>query len=498
MKKRQSGVLLHISSLANEFGIGSLGKSAYDFVDFLEKSGQTYWQVLPLGPLTYGNSPYQSFSAFAGNPYFIDLKRLIEKDLLVSEDLEGLDFGDDPESVDYEKVSQAHQSLMEKVFHNFKTHGNQEAYQQFVAEQHSWLSDFADYMAIRTYFGNQSWLDWEDEEIRQRKEEGLRFYRKKLSKEIQYHKVLQFLFFQQWQELKTYANKKGIKIIGDMPIYVSSDSSDMWTNPHCFETDQEGRPTVVAGCPPDAFSETGQLWGNPLYDWSVMAEDNYSWWCLRLREAFKLYDLIRIDHFRGFEAYWEIPVGDAIATNGRWVKGPAKKLFEVFQKEFGPDLPLIVEDLGLITDDVIALRESLGLAGMKVLQFAFDVDEESTYLPHRSSINSVVYTGTHDNNSIRGWYEDDISEETRQFFNDYSHKFPDESASQAMIRLAWLSNSYLAITTMQDLLDLGSYSRMNTPSTIGNNWKWRMKSAIIDKNVQENLLHLTKLYYRQR
>lgn len=475
-----------------------MGQAAYDFIDFLDRTGQSYWQVLPLGPLSYGDSPYQSFSAFAGNPYFIDLDILAEEGLLKQEDLEAVDFGDNPECIDYEKLFKNHKPLMEKVLDHFMTSDRQAAYQQFVADNHFWLSDYADYMAIKAYFGHKSWLDWEDEAIRQRQEDSLDFYRQKLSREIDYHKVIQFLFFDQWQKLKDYANSKEIQIIGDMPIYISADSSDMWTQPHYFKTDQTGRPTFVAGCPPDAFSETGQLWGNPIYDWEAMAERGYDWWCLRLREAFKLYDLVRIDHFRGFEAFWEIPAGHETAVKGRWVKGPGFSLFKAFQEELGEDLPIIAEDLGLITDEVIELRDSIGLPGMKVFQFGFDTDEESEHIPHRADYSAVVYTGTHDNNTVRGWYEEDIDEDVRHYFDAYSNRGPDESASQAMIRLAWASNAHLAITSMQDLLDLGSSSRINRPSTLGDNWKWRMKSAIIKKSLQHFLRELTKRYYRYK
>ncbi|MGT2784166.1 4-alpha-glucanotransferase [Streptococcus merionis] len=498
MNKRYSGILMHISSLSNRFGIGSFGQSAYDFVDFLDRTEQKYWQVLPLGPISYGDSPYQSFSAFAGNTYFIDLERLVSEGLLSWEDLENVDFGANPEYVDYARIFEVRRPLMEKAVWAFQEKGNQEAYQHFLAENMEWIYDFADYMAIKEHFENQSWITWPDESIRRRDSERLTYYRELLADKIAYHRITQFLFFQQWHDLKAYANSKGIEIIGDMPIYVSADSSDMWTAPHFFKTDEAGRPTVVAGCPPDAFSETGQLWGNPIYNWDAMAADGYSWWVRRMRESLKLYDMIRIDHFRGFEAYWEVPSEDDTALNGRWVKGPDKALFAAFQSELGENLPIIAEDLGLITDEVIELRDSLKLPGMKVLQFAYDSLGDSTYLPHRCDYNTVTYTGTHDNNTIRGWYEDDITEEVRHFFDQYSHRSHDETASQAMIRQAWASNSQLAITSMQDLLNLGSESRMNIPSTLGTNWQWRMSSAIIEKMVENNLHNLTKLYSRQK
>lgn len=497
MEKRYSGILMHISSLSSPFGIGNFGQSAYAFVDFLERTRQKYWQVLPLGPLSYGDSPYQSFSAFAGNTYFIDLERLITEGLLSWQDLEGIDFGTHPEYVDYARIFEVRRPIMEKVVQTFKDKGNQEAYQTFLAENMEWIYDFADYMAIKEHFDNKSWIEWPDDAIRRREAGSLAYYRERLSENITYHRVTQFLFFQQWKDLKAYANEKGIGIIGDMPIYVSADSSDMWTAPHYFKTDEAGRPSVVAGCPPDAFSETGQLWGNPIYDWEEMARDGFAWWIRRMKEALKLYDVIRIDHFRGFEAYWEVPAEDETALNGRWVKGPDKALFEAFQSELGDNLPIIAEDLGLITDEVIELRDSVRLPGMKVLQFAYDAMEDSIYLPHRCDYHTVTYTGTHDNNTIRGWYEDDIASEVQTYFDNYSHRRPDETPSQAMIRQAWSTNSQLAITTMQDLLDLGSQSRMNTPSSVGTNWQWRMPSAIIGEGIEEYLRSLTELYSRQ-
>ncbi|MGT2665937.1 4-alpha-glucanotransferase [Streptococcus rifensis] len=498
MEKRYSGILMHISSLANRFGIGSFGQSAYDFVDFLDRTEQKFWQVLPLGPLSYGDSPYQSFSAFAGNTYFIDLERLIEERLIDWEDLNGLDFGNQNDTVDYTKIFETRRPILEKVVQAFKENGNQEAYQHFLADNMEWIYDFADYMAIKEYFDNKSWIDWPDEGIRRRDFGSLAYYRELLADQIMYHRTTQYLFFQQWQDLKAYANHKGIEIIGDMPIYVSADSSDMWTSPHYFKTDEAGRPTVVAGCPPDAFSDTGQLWGNPIYDWNAMASDGFQWWVLRMKKSLELYDWIRIDHFRGFEAYWEVPAEDDTALNGRWVKGPDKLLFDAFKEGLGENLPIIAEDLGLITDEVIELRDHLGLPGMKVLQFAYDSLGDSIYLPHRCDYNTVTYTGTHDNNTIRGWYEEDITEATRVFFDQYSHRKTDETPSQAMIRQAWATNSQIAITSMQDLLDLDSKSRMNTPSTLGINWQWRMGSAIIDDMVEDYLLNLTKLYSRER
>ncbi|MEY8463227.1 4-alpha-glucanotransferase [Streptococcus merionis] len=495
MMKRSSGILMPIFSLPSSYGIGDFGRSAYEFVDFLVASGQTYWQILPLGTLSFGESPYQSYSAFAGNPYFISLDYLVEEELLEWSDFEGLDFGDDQEVVDYSKVYASHDVLLRKAVQTFEAKGFSDDYDAFVLKHKGWLLDFADYMAIKGHFNGLSWLDWPDETIRQRSSVAISYYRQSLAQELTYHQVTQYFFFKQWQALKSYANARGIQIIGDMPIYVSSDSSDMWCSPQYFKTDSFGRPSVVAGYPPDAFSDTGQLWGNPIYDWEAMADDDYDWWKNRMGMLFELYDLVRIDHFLGFNAFWEIPAGDETARNGRWVKGPGYDLFESLKEHFRR-LPIIAEDLGLITEEVKALLSLTGFPGMKILQFAYNPNGDSDYLPHHCQEHSVVYTGTHDHNTIKGWYHDEVDEATRAFFNQYSNRRADETVSQAMIRQAWSAPSSLAITPMQDLLELGGEARTNSPGTLGDNWQWRMRPDAITPEVCYWLSDLTQLYRR--
>ncbi|MGT2666678.1 4-alpha-glucanotransferase [Streptococcus rifensis] len=495
--KRSSGILMPIFSLPSPYGIGDFGQVAYDFVDFLVETQQSYWQILPLGTLSYGESPYQSYSAFAGNPYFISLDFLREEGLIDEKDFDGLDFGTNDQEVDYDMVYASHDLLLRKAVDAFSARGFSADYETFILNQKDWLLDFADYMAIKDHFGGVSWLDWPDETIRQRTGIAIRYYRQLLADKWTYHQVTQYFFFKQWHQLKAYANQKGIQIIGDMPIYVSSDSSDMWRSPQYFKTDQNGHPSVVAGYPPDPFSETGQLWGNPIYNWEAMAKDDYAWWKERMGMLFELYDVVRIDHFIGFNAFWEIPAGDETAKNGRWVKGPGYDLFESLREHFR-HLPIIAEDLGLVTEEAKALLAVTGFPGMKILQFAYDAQNDSDYLPHNCQKHSVVYTGTHDHNTIKGWYDDEITDETRAFFDAYSHRQSDESASQAMIRQAWSAPSYLAITPMQDLLELDGTARINSPGTLGGNWSWRMKPHAITDDVITTLTELTKRYKRER
>ena len=495
MKARQSGVLMHISSLPGKYGIGSFGQSAYDFVDFLVRTKQRYWQILPLGTTSYGDSPYQSFSAFAGNTHFIDLDFLIDEGLLAEEDLKGVDFGDDPKAVDYAKVFEARRPLLEKAVARFLKVGDLDKFRHFVAENAAWLELFAEYMAIKEHFDLKAWTEWPDEAIRRRQPESLASYREKLADKLEYHRVTQYLFFKQWLELKKYANDHHIEIVGDMPIYVAADSADVWAQPHFFKTDKQGRPVKVAGCPPDEFSETGQLWGNPIYNWDAMDKDGYAWWIERLRESFKIYDIVRIDHFRGFESYWEVPAESDTAATGHWVKGPGYKLFAAVKEALG-DLNIIAEDLGFMTDEVIELRERTGFPGMKILQFAFNPDDESIDSPHLAPHNSVMYTGTHDNNTVLGWYKDEIDDPTREYMAQYTNRKEYETVPHAMLRTIFASVSYMAIATMQDLLELDGSARMNLPSTIGGNWAWRMTAEELNPIVEGQLYHLTKVYRR--
>ncbi|VDY69555.1 4-alpha-glucanotransferase [Streptococcus sanguinis] len=495
MKKRQSGVLMHISSLPGKYGIGSFGQSAYDFVDFLVRTKQRYWQILPLGTTSYGDSPYQSFSAFAGNTYFIDFDILIEEGLLDEADVKGADFGDDPRKVDYAKIFDARRPIMEKAVARFLKAEDLSDYESFVEQNAAWLEVFAEYMAIKEHFDNLAWTEWPDEAIRRREAASLASYREKLADKLTYHRVTQYLFFKQWLRLKAYANEHHIEIVGDMPIYVAADSADVWAQPHFFKTDAVGKPTCVAGCPPDEFSETGQLWGNPIYDWEAMDKDGYAWWIERLRESFKIYDIVRIDHFRGFESYWEVPAGSETSASGKWVKGPDYKLFAAVKEALG-DLNIIAEDLGFMTDEVIELRERTGFPGMKILQFAFNPDDESIDSPHLAPNNSVMYTGTHDNNTVLGWYKDEIDDATRQYMAQYTNRKEYETVPHAMLRTIFASVSFMAIATMQDLLELDSAARMNYPSTIGGNWTWRMTAEELNPIVEGELYSLTKTYRR--
>ena len=495
MKKRQSGVLMHISSLPGKYGIGSFGQSAYDFVDFLVRTKQRYWQILPLGTTSYGDSPYQSFSAFAGNTYFIDFDILIEEGLLNEADVKGAEFGDDPRKVDYAKIFDARRPIMEKAVARFLKADDLSDYESFVEQNAAWLEVFAEYMAIKEHFDNLAWTEWPDEAIRRRDAASLASYREKLADKLTYHRVTQYLFFKQWLRLKAYANEHHIEIVGDMPIYVAADSADVWAQPHFFKTDAVGKPTCVAGCPPDEFSETGQLWGNPIYDWEAMDKDGYAWWIERLRESFKIYDIVRIDHFRGFESYWEVPADSDTSATGKWVKGPDYKLFAAVKEALG-DLNIIAEDLGFMTDEVIELRERTGFPGMKILQFAFNPDDESIDSPHLAPNNSVMYTGTHDNNTVLGWYKDEIDDATRQYMAQYTNRKEYETVPHAMLRTIFASVSFMAIATMQDLLELDSAARMNYPSTIGGNWTWRMTAEELNPIVEGELYSLTKTYRR--
>ena len=495
MKKRQSGVLMHISSLPGKYGIGSFGQSAYDFVDFLVRTKQRYWQILPLGTTSYGDSPYQSFSAFAGNTYFIDFDILIEEGLLNEADVKGADFGDDPRKVDYAKIFDARRPIMEKAVARFLKADDLSDYESFVEQNAAWLEVFAEYMAIKEHFDNLAWTEWPDEAIRRREAASLASYREKLADKLTYHRVTQYLFFKQWLRLKAYANEHHIEIVGDMPIYVAADSADVWAQPHFFKTDAVGKPTCVAGCPPDEFSETGQLWGNPIYDWEAMDKDGYAWWIERLRESFKIYDIVRIDHFRGFESYWEVPADSDTSATGKWVKGPDYKLFAAVKEALG-DLNIIAEDLGFMTDEVIELRERTGFPGMKILQFAFNPDDESIDSPHLAPNNSVMYTGTHDNNTVLGWYKDEIDDATRQYMAQYTNRKEYETVPHAMLRTIFASVSFMVIATMQDLLELDSAARMNYPSTIGGNWTWRMTAEELNPIVEGELYSLTKTYRR--
>ena len=397
--------------------------------------------------------------------------------------------------MDYAKIFDARRPIMEKAVARFLKADDLSDYESFVKQNAAWLEVFAEYMAIKEHFDNLAWTEWPDEAIRRREAASLASYREKLADKLTYHRVSQYLFFKQWLRLKAYANEHHIEIVGDMPIYVAADSADVWAQPHFFKTDAVGKPTCVAGCPPDEFSETGQLWGNPIYDWEAMDKDGYAWWIERLRESFKIYDIVRIDHFRGFESYWEVPAGSETSASGKWVKGPDYKLFAAVKEALG-DLNIIAEDLGFMTDEVIELRERTGFPGMKILQFAFNPDDESIDSPHLAPNNSVMYTGTHDNNTVLGWYKDEIDDATRQYMAQYTNRKEYETVPHAMLRTIFASVSFMAIATMQDLLELDSAARMNYPSTIGGNWTWRMTAEELNPIVEGELYSLTKTYRR--
>lgn len=492
MTGRSSGILMHITSLPSPYGIGTFGKDAYRFVDFLEKAGQGYWQVLPLGLTGYGDSPYQSFSSFAGNPYFIDLELLRKEGLLKKTDYEELDFGSDDEKVDYKKIFQHKMPVLRTAYERGKKKYIEEI-KTFREENKDWIEDFALYMAVKKEFDLKSWQEW-DEDIKLRKESALAYYSEKLEDEIDYWIFLQYIFAKQWKELKSYANSKGIKIIGDIPIYVAPDSADTWANSELFLLDKDKKPIVVGGCPPDAFSSTGQLWGNPIYNWELLEERGFDWWIRRIENNMELFDVTRIDHFRGFESYWEVPFEEETAINGRWRKGPGMKLFHAINNTLG-NVDIIAEDLGFLTEEVISLREETGYPGMKVLQFAFDTREESDYLPHNYDSNCVVYTGTHDNDTVGGWLKNAGASDVEHAIK-YLKLNEDEGYHWGFIRGAWSSVANLSIAQMQDFLGLGSEARMNIPSTIGGNWQWRVKPEYLTDELAEKIHDMTKLYGR--
>ena len=496
MLTRSSGVLMHITSLPNAFGIGSFGQSAYDFVDFLVETKQTYWQILPLTTTSYGDSPYQSFSAVAGNTHLIDFDLLTQMGLLKESDYASVNFGDDPTSVDYERIFYARRPILETAVKNFLANQSLQAdFNHFEKNNRLWLDDFTEFMAIKEHFGNQALQKWDDKKAVARDPKTLEKYRTMLADQIQYFKVTQYFFFKQWSELKHYANQKGIKIIGDMPIYVAADSVEVWTKPELFQLDKERNPLFVAGVPADQFSATGQLWGNPLYDWEEHKKQGYAWWIHRIEESFKIYDVLRIDHFKGFSDYWQVDGKADIAKYGSWQPGPGYDLFKAVKEQLG-DLPIIAEDLGNIDDKARKLLADCNYPGMKILQFGFeDVSGKSLDSPHYCIPHSIVYTGTHDNDVTNGWYNG-LTEQQQQYINDYTHRSEDESICQAMIRQLFATVSNTAIATMQDVLDLPASSRMNVPSTIGGNWQWRMQQSDLTQDKKDFLAKMTTLYQR--
>ena len=488
---RASGILMPVFSLPSRYGIGSFSKSAYQFVDMLKKAGQKYWQILPLCPTSYGDSPYQSFSTYAGNPYFIDLDQLIEEKLLTRKECQTCDFGDDPQDIDYGKLYENRFKLLRKAYERANV-GEDQEFEAYRRENAWWLDDYALFMAVKDRFDGVAWNEWE-EDIRLRWSNAMDYYRRELYYEIEFYSYLQFVFMKQWKKLKNYANINGIEIIGDIPIYVAFDSADAWANPELFQFDAENLPTAVAGCPPDGFSADGQLWGNPLYRWDYHRETGFDWWIRRIAYCSELYDVVRIDHFRGFDEYYSIPYGDTTARNGHWEKGPGIALFEAAKNRLG-ELNIIAEDLGYITDSVKKLVADSGFPGMKVLEFAFDSREKSDYLPYTYEKNSVVYTGTHDNETIAGWYAG-LDKSDLKMCTDYMNidRIPGKEYHWDFIRLAMLSVSDLCVIPIQDYLGLDNRARINHPSTLGTNWRWRLAKGQLSASLLKEIREMTRI-----
>ncbi|MCI8562171.1 MAG: 4-alpha-glucanotransferase [Lachnospiraceae bacterium] len=494
---RASGILLPISSLPGKYGIGCFSKEAYKFVDFLEKAGQKYWQILPVGPTSYGDSPYQSFSTFAGNPYFISLESLVEQGLLKKKECDEADFGKLADSVDYHKLYLERFQLLRKAYERSNI-TQKEEFHDFRRENAFWLNDYAVFMAVKTFFGGKSFEEW-PEDIRRRWEYALNYYRRELYYDIEFYEYIQYEFYRQWFQLKKYANEKGIKIIGDIPIYVAYDSADVWAHPELFQMDAEGKPRTVAGCPPDGFSATGQLWGNPLYRWDYHRDTGYSWWIRRMEKCTSLYDVTRIDHFRGFDQYFSIPAGADDATEGHWEQGPGISLFHAIRARLG-DIQIIAEDLGYITDSVRKLVWECGFPNMKVLEFAFDSRDSSgpgEYLPHNYNKNCVVYTGTHDNETLLGWLDNILPEEV-EMVKKYVGRDTKEKKELVsdLIRVAQSSVADYCIIPIQDYLCLDNGARMNTPSTVGTNWKWRVSDKQLSSKLAEKIKEYAVVYGR--
>ena len=490
---RKSGILMHISSLPGGYGVGSMGAAAYAFVDFLVAAGQSCWQILPLSPTGYGDSPYQSFSTFAGNPYLIDLDTLIEEGLLLPGELEGIDWGADPGRVDYGKLYNERARLLKIAFSRFEETGE---FREFVRDNSLWLEDYALFMAIKEHFRGRDWQNW-SVSLLMRLRPVIEAYREELRESIHFQYFVQYEFFRQWRALRSYANSKGIRIIGDVPIYVPLDSADVWANPELFQLDASRRPTVVAGCPPDGFSADGQLWGNPIYDWDKMHAERYHWWIRRMKAAAKMYDVVRFDHFRGFESYWAVPADAKTAAAGEWRKGPGMDFVGAVKRAL-PDLHIIAEDLGFVTPEVKKLLSDSGYPGMKVMEFAFDTREPSAkdYLPHCYPSNSVVYSGTHDNLTLKQWFDETCEEDVQNAIG-YLGLNEQEGYVWGVIRGAMSSVSDLCIIQMQDYLQIGAEGRMNHPGTLTSaNWTWRAKAGFATEELAKKIRSLTERYGR--
>lgn len=489
--KRGAGILLPISSLPSPYGIGTLGKEAYEFVDQLSESGQSYWQVLPVGPTSYGDSPYQSFSAFAGNPYFIDLDRLVQEGLLKQDDMAEIDWGELVYDVDYHKMYDNRYRVLKRAFYRW-TEKQTDGFEDFLLQNQEWLEDYSLFMACKEYFDDAKWLSWE-KDIRRRKPEALTYYRRFLKEKIQFWKFTQYQFFKQWNQLKKYANGKGIEMIGDIPIYVALDSADVWSNSKQYQLDKSLQPIDVAGCPPDAFSDYGQKWGNPLYDWDEMEQDDFCWWRSRMKAAAALYDVIRIDHFIGVVRYYAIPA-DGVPVDGKYRQGPGEKLTRIIDESIGSS-KIIAEDLGVVVPGVKKLLQKAGYPGMRILQFAFDGNRKNEYLPHNYCNNCVVYSGTHDNETLLGYF-DSLPKKGYQYLRQYTNTSEREDLAEEVIRMAYQSISDTVIIQMQDILKKNNRARMNLPSTIGQNWRWRLKPGEFQKKQRIWLAEMADIYGR--
>lgn len=488
---RGAGILMPVSSLPSKYGIGTLGKAAYDFVDDLVRAGQKYWQVLPIGPTSFGDSPYQSFSTYAGNPYFIDLDLLIEEGLLQRQEVEMIRWYEKEDQVSYELLWEYRYSVLKAAFER-SDHEKTKEYRDFMEREKDWISSYSLYMACKEHFGNREWLSWK-KDIRDRKMEALISYQVMLEKEIRFWEFVQYKFWQQWDRLHAYANEKGIQIIGDIPIYVALDSADVWVHPEQFLLDENHEPTVVAGCPPDAFSDEGQKWGNPIYDWERMEREDFAWWKKRIRAAARCYDVIRIDHFIGIVRYYKIPVNES-AKKGSFAWGPGLKLLKALDESIG-EAKIIAEDLGVLVPEVGEVLQKSGYPGMKVLEFAFDGKRENPYLPHNYPKNCVAYGGTHDNDTLEGYY-DMLSKENRAYAMAYCQVKRKKKLTDAIIRIGYASVANTVIFQMQDILKKNNNARMNYPSTIGTNWRWRMKSQEFTTKKQKRLAKLANIYGR--
>ncbi len=491
-KIRASGILLHPTSLPGKYGIGQLGGECREFIDFLGETGQKLWQILPLNPTGYTNCPYSSISAFAGNPYLISYDELISDKLLTSDDLpECTGFSDD--RVDFGKVYETVFSVLKKAFYNFLDRKDKiEDYNKFCQDEHYWLDDYALFSAIKDSMGGNPWFEW-PENVRIREKDTILTLRKTLKDDIEFHKFIQYIFFRQWMKIKEYANLKGVKIISDIPLYIAHDSADVWAHPEIFQMDVSLSPSAQAGVPPDYFSSTGQLWGNPVYNWDELKRSGYEWWIERIKINKEISDILRFDHFRGFSEFWAVPWDHETAVYGEWKKAFGDELFNAVRKEFG-DVTMIAEDLGIITDDVKELRDKYGFVGMKILQFGFDSGEDNEFLPHTYHSHSIVYTGSLDNDTVKGWH-DKASQDDRNFFDDYVVR-EYGAPSWDLIRSAWSSVSCFAMTTMQDILENGNSARMNTPGTTFGNWEWRYKNTEITADYKNRLRKITETYKR--